>query len=294
MLLHISHLSLFCSVLYCRYDAPLAMCKAQDYIFQLGQMLCTATITVVNAYVFFVLFTKTFPIEKKFNIIYLCVIALCFVLVITAIIGDTADLFCGSGNNSSFSSDTFDDGTISQKNIIKVAYLYPLVMMLVINILFSGYCVFQMAFRSQGNELMLPLLKRLLTFTMVVLVCGLPKSISFFFFDDHNLFGNISNCFIHLSGVFISASYFYYAIVKDKKRWDSRSLLNHNNFQSSTPVGAYEDSEFDKRSSSSTMPSFDMKSLSCLTAGTINSISSVSASARVSVSATDTPKHNDV
>lgn len=247
-----------------KYDAPIAICKAQDYIFQTGQLSGTATITIVNSYVFYVLYMTTLPSEKVFNYCYASIMALCVVFMIVAIGADTAALFCGNDQSSPFSSDNFDHGSRVKKITMKCTYLYPLILMLVINVAFSCYCVSQLVIFQKGNNILRPLLVRLFTFTIVVLICGLPKMISFFFFENHDLLANIGNSFVHLSGVFLSAAYFYYTVFEDNRRMREQyirnSILGKDVRLSSTPEGAYCDSEY-TRNSDSTLKSIDMQSL---------------------------------
>lgn len=200
-------------------------------------MLGTATITVINAYVFYVLYSTTVPNESIFVRIYAGMMALCVLLVVISIAFDVASLLCGNDEDSSFASeDVGHNGTRTQRIVLDIVYLYPLVGLLLINVVFFCYCVFQIIFKVKENKFMLPLLKRLLTFTLVVLLCGMPKFISMFFVEG-NLFANISNSILHSSGVFLSLPYFYYSVVQDKRRWETRALLRTALLtQSSTPA----------------------------------------------------------
>jgi hypothetical protein len=219
----------------CRHDAPLAICKVQDYTFQLGQMLTTVTITAINAYVFNVLYTKALPKDKTFTRIFWAMVAFSTTLVGICVAFNIASLFCDNEYDSSFDSSDFGHGSKAQRIVLKVSYFYPLVCLLCVNMIFCFYCVFQFVFNVKENKFMLPLLKRLLTFTLIVIVSGTPKLVSIFLVPGSHIFSNISDCVMHMSGVLLSISYFYYAIVQDKRRWDTRTLLRATLLMSHTP-----------------------------------------------------------
>lgn len=227
------------SFLVARHDASTLICNIQDYTFQFGQMLCTATITAINAYVFFVLYYKTLPKDKQFMIFYVTLMGICAILQGISVIFDIASMFCDDEDQgSTFSAKSFNNGSQTQQIVLKCAYFYPLLLFLFVNVIFCCYCVFQFIYRvNHESRFMLPLLRRLLTFTLIVIASGLPKLISMFIYPDDDLFVNISDCILHLSGVLLSLSYFYYAIVQDKKRWDTSSLLRATLLMSSSIAG---------------------------------------------------------
>lgn len=219
-------------------------------------MLCTVTITIINAYVFHVLHFKTLPSDKIFIRLYLSMVGICVILQGIAIAFDIASMFCDKDQDSTFSTEDFDNGTYTQKIVVKSTYLYPLVFLLFVNVIFCFYCVFQYIYQvNESNKLMLPLLKRLLTFTLIVLACGLPKLISMYIIPHVDMFVNISDCILHLSGVLLSLSYFYYAIVQDKRRWETRSLLRATLVESSLGAVDLAHSNIEDSSRSSIMMS---------------------------------------
>lgn len=208
-------------------------------MFQFGQCLTCVTITAINAYVFYVLYTTTLPDNKTFYNIMAGLVIYCVLNICIAISVDTASMFCGNDENTSLSYNDFDNGNKTQGIVFRCTYFYPLIFLLLINVIFSCFCVFQMVYRVSENKFKLPLLKRLLTFTLIFIVCGIPKIVSMFFFDDVGALANISDTIIHFSGVLLSGSYFYYAVIQDKRRWQTHSLLRETllNLDSSTPAG---------------------------------------------------------
>mmetsp|Transcript_11575 Transcript_11575/g.18897 ORF Transcript_11575/g.18897 Transcript_11575/m.18897 type:complete len:343 (+) Transcript_11575:135-1163(+) len=236
-----------------KYDADEPICKVQDLLFQFGQMMCTSTITFINAYIFYVLRTRQVPSDHKVKYIYITVIALCVISVVVCIAGDTASMFCGPDRTPPTDRGNYDNGTMAQRIKLRVVYLYPLVLMLIVNIIFICYTVWKFVFALRGpdNVLMLPLVRRLMVFSVAVIFCGFPKAISFFFFEDIKLFANIANSFIHISGVVFSSFYFYYAMEKEKRSShrpgnDQRNPIRDRfgSTASSTPDDAIRDSSF--------------------------------------------------
>ena len=247
--------SLLMSLLYSRHTTSLVLCKIQDYLFQFGQCLTCVTITAINAYVFYVLYTTTLPDNTAFSYIFGGLIAICVVGISFSVGFDCAAMFCGNEDeNTSLSYNDFDNGTRTQGIVFRSTYFYPLITLLFINVIFSFFCVFQMVYRVPENKFKLPLLKRLFTFTLIFIGCGFPKIVSMFLFDDIGAFANISDSIIHMSGVLLSGSYFYYAVVQDKKRWQTGSLLRETLLRkSSTPVEDMDSSSFSYRPSDSSM-----------------------------------------
>ena len=219
-----------------RYDAEESICQVQDYTFQLGQLFCTSTITIINGYIFYVLFTKKVPSEKNVKLCFWMTMLVCVIFVSTAIVGSTASMFCGTDRTPPSRSANYDNGTQTQRTILDVVYVFPLAVMLVANVLFSCYSVYKIisAVTGPSNGHMIPLLQRLLAFTLAVMCCGIPKFITFFFFDKNELLINISNCCLHSSGWSISLFYFYYTSSQDKSQSQSKVALRQG-LTSSSP-----------------------------------------------------------
>lgn len=223
-------------LLYSRYNAVDSICQVQDYTFQLGQVLCTSTITFINAYIFYVLKTKKVPKEGKVKVYFCVMFFLCVVSVAITIVGDTSSMFCGSIRTPPTRSSNYENGTATQRLLLNILYLYPLVLMLFANIIFSCFSVFQMISTVSGSSSahMVPLLQRLLALTLVVMFCGVPKAISFFFFDQNEFFAHMANTCIHSSGWIHSLFYFYYATAKESSSSQSRMALRQG-MSSSSP-----------------------------------------------------------
>ena len=214
------------------------------------------TVTVINSYVFYVLNKASLPDEKRFRLIYAGTLLICVITLIISVSFDIASMFCGDVENSTFSSEDFDQGTKEQKIVLKSCYLYPLIGLLGVNTLFCCYSVYQMSFAVRENRFMIPLLQRLLTFTLVVIICGLPKVVSIFIFPNVSTFTNISDSIIHSSGVLSSASYFYYTVKQDKSRWQTIRLLRESLLnKSSTPDDVISDSSYNPSKNSTNISS---------------------------------------
>ena len=211
-------------------------------------MLCTSTITFINGYIFYVLLMKRVPLETKLKYFYYGLVVACVVSILISIVGDTSSMFCGSERSLPSRSSSYEHGSVTQRIILNVVYVYPLTMMLAVNVIFTCFSAHSIFFAyNPDNVHMLPLLKRLMAFALAVLFCGVPKAISFFFFDDNVLIANISNSALHSSGVILSMFYFYYVTRKESpsSQRDAQNNPLRQGFvssASSTPDDALRDS----------------------------------------------------